>query len=340
MPDQKRRIVYFLGAGASYGAGATARVEGGGKIPIPTQGTFWDTFIRFSRGIKNRHIIENFLFQYFLDYARAPSRLSSAKRREKVSGIDVEEVFTFLSERINAPETLPQLKASLSRVWNALLAEFCSVFSRFPPNSTTRSVYRKFLHNHIRSRDTVVSFNYDTVFENSLPSSVSWYYSGIQSEHKSGALRIVKPHGSINWDATESGVRVRSSPLRPIIVAPTHLKFVGAFNGNENEKIGYINKSASKVWAEMEKQMRAAKALVFIGYSFPIADLYFASVLRSVLAARDTDPFLVIVNPQAMALKERMQTRFAVKHIATYFDLDTFVQVSRSDILGMLKSAG
>jgi hypothetical protein len=55
---QQRRIVFFLGAGASFGAGAFTTVQHGGRIKIPTQETFWDTFLRFCRSRDNRNNIE------------------------------------------------------------------------------------------------------------------------------------------------------------------------------------------------------------------------------------------------------------------------------------------
>src|SRR5438034_11756648 len=96
---QQRRIVFFLGAGASFGAGAFTTVQHGGRIKIPTQETFWETFLRFCKSTDNRNDIESFLFRYFLGYGKAPGRSNSAARRKMLKGIDVEEVFTFLSER-------------------------------------------------------------------------------------------------------------------------------------------------------------------------------------------------------------------------------------------------
>jgi len=106
----ERRIVYVLGAGASYGAGAYAAKQGGGRIPIPTQTTFWETFLRFCRSSENRRRIEHFLYRYFSDYDRVTSRSTAAARRRQLAPIDVEEVFTFLSERNFAPSISPQLK--------------------------------------------------------------------------------------------------------------------------------------------------------------------------------------------------------------------------------------
>jgi hypothetical protein len=158
---QQRRIVFFFGAGASQGAGAFTPIEGGGKLQIPTQETFWNVFLRFCRKKKNRKTIEQFLFQYFLGYARVPSRANARQRRQLLAGADVEEVFTFLSERIQSPSTTPQFRTHALRVWDSLLEEIGSVFFRFGPNPKTRKIFRTFRNQHLRSRDTIVSFNYD-----------------------------------------------------------------------------------------------------------------------------------------------------------------------------------
>ncbi|AIW49379.1 hypothetical protein AQ802_03005 [Burkholderia pseudomallei] len=82
----------------------------------------------------------------------------------------------------------------------------------------------------------------------------------------------------------------------------------------------------------MEREMRFARSLVFIGYSFPVADLYFASVLRSVLADRDTTPNIVIVNPDAVAISERLLRRFPLVTVSRFFDLAQFIRAGRAVI--------
>jgi hypothetical protein len=331
--QQNRRIVYFLGAGASYGAGAYAEVQGGGRLLIPTQTSFWHTFLRFSRSKDNRRTIESFLFRYFRGYKRAPGgRMKSSERKLNLERINVEEVFTFLSERIFSPGTSDQLRLYSTDVWGALVSEIGAVFSRFKPNAKTRSIYRALLKHHIRSWDTVVSFNYDTIFEHSLPKNRRWFYDGI-SDPKDGGLRILKPHGSVNWENGRD-IQVNEHAERSVIVAPTHLKLT-AIKSTNGKARGFLDghEQIKAVWAEMERQMSEAKALVFIGYSFPPADLYFSSVLRSVLAKRDTDPKIVVVNPDAVEIQKRLIERFALNGVSVYFDFETFIRMNREQIL-------
>lgn len=330
---EKKKFVYFIGAGASLGAGAFATVQAGGRVPIPTQTTFWSTFLRFCRSAQNRSLIESFLFRYFLGYGRAPTRLNASDRRQLLAPIDVEEVFTFLSERSRAPSTSPQLRTYATSVWDALLIEVGNVFSRFRANSRTRSVYRSLMANHFRSFDSVVSFNYDTVFEDSLRSDKKAYYVGL--DVPTAVTPLLKPHGSVNWSQSDGSIMVREAPKRSVIVAPTHLKFVSTGSEESHSPGGYLDQSAEiqKIWADMERRMKEARALIFIGYSFPLADLYFSSVLRSVLADRDYNPDVVVVNPDAVAIADRLQRRFALPKVIRYFDLAQFVQAKRNDVL-------
>lgn len=324
-------VVYFLGAGASLGAGANAPIQGGGKLAIPTQSTFWETFLRFCASKENRRTIESFLFRYFLGYKKVPSRLGPRGRGELLSSVDVEEVFTFLSERARAPSTTTQLRTYVRKVWIALTAEVPSVFEHFNANMSTRKIYRAFVNRHFRKGDAVVSFNYDTIFESSLPPKKKFYYDTVQDSVR--FVPLLKPHGSINWDLGADGrIAVHSSPGHPVIVAPTHLKFIaGQDPDGADQPIGYLDQAVGirDIWSNMEARMKDASALVFIGYSFPIADLYFSSVLRSVLADRANTPKVVVVNPDAVAIADRLRKRFPLAEFERYFDMQQFIQAPR-----------
>lgn len=334
-----RKILYFLGAGASYGAGATAPVQGSGAIPIPTQASFWETFLRFSKSQSRRSRIESFLFRYFMGYGKVPSRSKPADRRRMLNGIDVEEVFTFLSERARAPSTSPQLRTYAKEIWQDLVSEVGNVFRHFKPNSKTKHIYRAFFKNHIRSYDVVVSFNYDTIFEDSLSIKDRWAYEGL--EDCTGCLSILKPHGSVNWSLNNDSVIVRSNePDHCVVVAPTHLKFItGSVSGHDSENDGYLDQTRQiqEIWSALEREMKEARALVFIGYSFPVADLYFSSLLRSVLATSESAPGVVIVNPDAVSIADRLSKRFSIKQPTRYFDMAQFVQASRKDVFDQIE---
>jgi hypothetical protein len=149
-------------------------------------------------------------------------------------------------------------------------------------------------------------------------------------------LRIIKPHGSVGWKEVAQTVQLGGRD-DAVVVAPTHLKFVATSPGNVPFGQGYLDQSPKfgEIWSAMEAQMRQAKALIFIGYSFPVADLYFSSLLRSVLADRAQAPGLVLVNPDAVAITTRLRARFAVDAPVQLFDLRQFIGMTRERIVGL-----
>lgn len=329
-----RKIVYVLGAGASYGAGASATVQRGGNVRIPTQADFWRTFLRFCSSNERKKRIQSFLFRYFTSFSRVPARLNDQQRRQLLSAIDVEEVFTFLSERIQAPATTTAFKRVAEQIWLDLTIEIGHVFSRFKSNKLTQGIYKRLVRNQIRSRDSIISFNYDTVFETSVGTKLNWAYRGI--EDCTGKVGILKPHGSINWQLQDNEIQRVSNPGEPVIVAPTHLKFTRLYNQAETDtmKQGYLDQSPQihNVWSEMEKELRNAKAIVFIGYSFPAADLYFSSLLRTTIGLEGRNPAIILVNPDSVALGKRIEQRFSVQ-TTPFFDLVQFSEIKRGTML-------
>ncbi len=326
-----RKVVFVLGAGASLGAGATASVQRGGSVKIPIQSSFWRVFLKFAKSPENHKVIESFLFRYFTEYDRVPSRLNAADRGRLLARIDVEEVFTFLSERSQSPSTPTRLKVYIDKVWKAMISEIGNVFGRFPANRDTKSVYRSLIKNQFGNRDAVVSFNYDIVFEDSLLSSTRWGYHCVTET--TGRLSIYKPHGSINWVMNDDVILHKVSHKdQPVVVAPSHLKF--SLRNNTSNQAGYLDAADTMfvIWRELEKELKLAKAIVFIGYSFPSADLYFTSLLRTVFSDRQAKPKIILVNPDAVAISDRVFQKFQIR-TKNYFDLGQFSKISRKEAL-------
>lgn len=128
-------------------------------------------------------------------------------------------------------------------------------------------------------------------------------------------------------------------PARSVIVAPTHLKFIPTRDQENIDPAGYLDQSPQiqDIWRRLEQHMRGAKALVFIGYSFPDADLYFSSLLRSMVASRAASPALVLVNPDAVPIAEKLSRRFSVRNYVRYFDLNQFSGTNRERVLEQIR---
>src|SRR6266576_5544401 len=83
-------------------------------------------------------------------------------------------------------------------------------------------------------------------------------------------LSGARSHGSITWQDSDP-INITDSPDRALVVAPTHLKFVQSNAEQPQDTVGYLDHSPGikRVWESMEREMREAKALVFIGYFIP-----------------------------------------------------------------------
>jgi SIR2-like domain len=159
-----------------------------------------------------------------------------------------------------------------------------------------------------RNGDTVITFNYDLVIEESFPSAKLWnpvdgykiktygktrgwtkrwledrkYEEGTKSQ-----IRLLKLHGSLNWELYPTGTAIRLKP-RPYLVSTRSGK-------TRFEKIlilapGWkkeINKNPYKqFWRTARLQLEKCKTLIILGYSLPETDLLAQSLLAEVVRTR------------------------------------------------------
>lgn len=144
--------------------------------------------------------------------------------------------------------------------------------------------------------NSFITFNYDTILENSLTSLNVPYSLGFD-EHgtqRSGlGPRVLKLHGSMNW-AVPKGSRtaikvfgsyrdVVNEGLSPQLVPPTWKKDSrGAFNA---------------IWSESLKVLSEATRVVVMGFSIPPTDLHFKYLLAAGLQNNYSLREIVFVNP-------------------------------------------
>ena len=173
-------------------------------------------------------------------------------------------------------------------------------------------------------QDTIVSFNYDCLIDDALRRhgdnkwNARWGYhfplathDVVGGEHwdpdlparsRSNCVALLKPHGSLNWQVSESQVRLkqrlhaqRGVPMFTIIPPGWH-------KGVEDSDVfGWI-------WREAARRIRSADVIVIVGFSFVATDLQAESLFR--LALRKSGPLkrLVIVNPSG-------ETRYRIRSI-------------------------
>lgn len=193
---------------------------------------------------------------------------------------------------------------------------------------------KEYEHNLVTHEDTIISFNYDLVLEGAV-SIYNWkrkksHSSGIikfntlfgmgniteepvsdyftknrqdawfpppdSSTGESSSVKLIKLHGSINWEAADD--------TNSFIVPPTWNK--------SDERI-------RKLWDEAYQELKAAKRIIIIGYSFPETDIYVKSLLALALNENKILQNIYFINPDKDVTK-RASLSLLDKYFEKYCD--------------------
>ena len=163
----------------------------------------------------------------------------------------------------------------------------------------------------LRSGDAVISFNYDTVIDDSLRRNADGIWSARQGygfELRDGAdlwdakarpgpfpqeyLRLLKPHGSLHWtriDGERKTLALRSNAYAQAaassnIIPPTWDKTI------------LRTWPWKPIWEESSHYLQDVRCLIVIGYSVPQTDLMTQALIKSSLS-RASLRLLVVVDP-------------------------------------------
>lgn len=145
---------------------------------------------------------------------------------------------------------------------------------------------------------TVISFNYDTLAERCFPSG-SWGYPGLSKRWY--RIRVLKPHGSVNWTRRNVGqpgdsVRgVDDPPISPAdmgytkkdgLVQPMLIGLRTKIEHTTEEISPKIRRMFKHLLQSCEEAMQDASQVWIVGYSFPDADISFREVVGKAIARR------------------------------------------------------
>jgi hypothetical protein len=159
---------------------------------------------------------------------------------------------------------------------------------------------------------SVVTTNYDRVFERLLQQA------GRRYTYNSGndiGIPIYKPHGSVNWYEGQEGSR-REDGWE---AQPLHRLHDGAILNFELEPLPGIGEQPMPVIVpptitkkyqgflqlcllRAGTALRSAQRVLFVGYSFPIADLVLERFVRDTFSGDRSEQEIVYVNPDAAAV--------------------------------------
>lgn len=167
-------------------------------------------------------------------------------------------------------------------------------------------------------KDTIITFNYDTLIEDALTRMNVQYNYGYSSadlinhkkcttrlsghlthfDHPTDSISLLKLHGSINWAEDEPNASTRLVPRLfydsydelvvegavPLIEPPTWRK-----GGNDILRT---------VWDRAVNALQIATRIIFIGYSAPATDPHFRFLMAAGLAENICLSKVIVVNPE------------------------------------------
>lgn len=162
------------------------------------------------------------------------------------------------------------------------------------------------------SENSFITFNYDTILEETLDALGIGYwlgFDGLGKERRTSRANVFKLHGSVNW-AIPKGARTKievskdyrsivDEGLTPQIIPPTWKKDSrGAFDD---------------IWNHSLQALSDATRVVVIGFSIPPTDQHFKYLLAAGLQENYSLREIVFINPaEGMGLvQERCETLFA-----------------------------
>jgi hypothetical protein len=312
---KKKSVVFLFGAGASRGAldGVKGKTR---KVPIDRD--FFDIASRI--GERGTPSLASWV----------TSDVHSLYGR--VNGIGLEEYFRDIETRAEIGQFAKT--RNKQKDWNSRKTNLEELIRRVLLQTTweedeqTAKISRSPIHEKIISRaqpgDTLITFNYDTLIEESLRHVKSPYWDpsdgyGLaagghkkgwsknwreqrKSEAKSGSeVKLLKLHGSLNWTLyNNDSVRLKPKPY----VVRTR-KRVPVYESCAILPPGWhkrIDKNPfKKLWREARLKLESCQHIVVIGYSMPetdfLAKALFAEVSRMRAARKNFLKSLIVAEP-------------------------------------------
>lgn len=187
----------------------------------------------------------------------------------------------------------------------------------------------------VANEDTIITFNYDTLVEDSITGMEKLWNHGLENER--GGTTILKMHGSIDWLVCKRGEAEQCTNLTLLFQKKDNNRSNGSSAGSageseydnelvriEKERIGKwiegrdLQKGSWKstgiaglgsykqlhklpgsamVWAEAAKSLHKCDAVFIIGFSFSPFDAMVRLAFADVMEGREQMPQVYVINP-------------------------------------------
>jgi hypothetical protein len=314
-----------------FGAGATRGAFDQQVLIPPTEYDFFDIAGQLG-GRGTQRLTQQVTSEVFSLYRR-------------VSAIGLEQYFRDIETRAeigkfaksqNKPKDWEKRKAALVELIRRVLIYTTCDLASAPAKARISALHSKIL-GHVRSGDTLVTFNYDTVIEEAIAGAAfDWdpkdgygvTCSGVTNNWTTkwrnrkktpkkppkSQVHLLKLHGSLNWTLyKDKTIRLKDRPyvVRANRGDPTYEDCSILPPGWKKP----IDKNPYKqLWAEARLKVESCSALAIIGYSLPETDLlaraFFAEASRKRSQNRKPLRHLYLAD-RSDAVKNRLAELFA-----------------------------
>jgi NAD-dependent SIR2 family protein deacetylase len=313
MPTEK--TVYILGAGFSIPAG------------IPAQGELLSVISNY-RLLAPLTRTRTQLFKFIEDVFGLD--------REQAKSLELEDIYTPLHQSISRNEYLKSYSPeALKKVENALNRLVAHVIDNGKSGHLEDTGYVEEFAYHLLAakhqwpradRFSVISLNWDILLDKRLFSSIGdnevidygCHCTGIDSGNQMvpamaaterGLIvqKLLKPHGSLNWVTCPKCQRVfvhkNEKAGIKAFKGTAECRFCDSVKLNAALLLPTFQKDMAKfhfqhIWNQCSRELAKATKLVFIGYSFPLADFDFRSLITKHVG--DVEVEVVLYSPDGL----------------------------------------
>lgn len=320
---KKHNLVIIFGAGATRGAFQKQ------MTPPPIDKDFFDI-----AGQVAGHGTPRLAKQVIKDVFDLYGRVSGVGLEQYFRDIETRAEISSFAKSKNKPKDWKKRQRNLEELVRRVLLHTTCDFTQQPAAGKKSAVHQAIL-SYCKTRDTLITFNYDTVIEESIPNKVKWnpkngygtQASGITGNWATGWLvehqcdsniqnqvHLLKLHGSLNWTLYKTN-KVRLKP-RPYVVRSNRGNPV--FDKCSILPPGWHKRISvnpyCQLWQEARLKIESCSALAIIGYSLPETDLlaraFFAEVSRLRAKRKEFLSHLYIADPDE-SVKDRFVNLFA-----------------------------
>jgi hypothetical protein len=297
----KHPVVYLFGAGATRGG-----LELQATQPPPVDTDFFDVAAKIQG-----HGTQRLAKKVLADVWKLYSRTNGISLEQYYRDIETRGIIGRFATTANQPKDWKSRQvALLELIRRVMIHTTCKMAGTTTPLKS--ELHGKILE-IVKKGDTLLTFNYDLVIEESFKDATIWTPNGGYGENvKHGKthdwcrrwfkdrntaatnpeseVALLKLHGSLNWTLYRNR-QVRIKP-RPYVVktknkTPAYEKIAVLAPGWNKP----IDKNPYKAfWREARLRLEQCKTLVIIGYSLPETDLLakalFAEVIRTIVVRK------------------------------------------------------